>query len=82
MTFQKSRFLEIFPYFRKTPGALVEDILSSSRYATAPGNLILKEEGDEISEFVFLVSGEKRIYKCGTGREITLYEMGPGISVC
>lgn len=79
MALQKSRFLEVFPYFRKAPEALVHDILSSSKFKSAPGNLLLKEEGDEISEFVLLISGAKRVYKeSGTGREITLYEMGPG----
>ena len=79
MVVKKSGFLEIFPYFRNTPEALVDDILSSSKYESAPANLILKEEGDEVSEFVLLLSGEKRVYKAsGIGREITLYEMGPG----
>jgi len=79
MVFQKSEFLEIFPYFRRTPEGLVDDILSASKYERAPGNLVLKKEGDTLSEFVLLLSGEKRIYKTSeTGREITLYEIGPG----
>lgn len=79
MVIQKSGFLKIFPYFRNAPEALVDNILSSSKYASAPENLILKEEGAEVSEFVLLLSGEKRVYKAsGIGRELTLYEMGPG----
>jgi len=79
MVLQKSGFLKIFPYFRNAPEALVNNILSSSKYASAPENMVLKEEGTEVSEFVLLLSGEKRIYKAsGIGREITLYEMGPG----
>jgi len=79
MRFQKSSFLETFPYFRKVPGELVEAILAVSRYDRAPGPQILKKEGAELSEFVFLLAGEKRIYKTSeSGREITLYEMGPG----
>jgi CRP/FNR family transcriptional regulator len=79
MVVQKSGFLKIFPYFRNAPEALVDNILSSSKYASAPENLILKEEGAEVSEFVLLLSGEKRVYKAsGIGRELTLYEMGPG----
>ena len=39
----------------------------------------MKTEGDYCSEFVLLLSGEKRIYKRSvSGREITLYEMGAG----
>lgn len=79
MIYQKSDFLEIFPYFRNAPKELVDDIISSSKYESAPENLVLKREGDELSEFVLLLSGEKRIYKeSGAGREITLYEIGPG----
>jgi len=76
---KKEQFCKIFPFFRTAPEALVNEILSSCRYQTAPANLVLKEEGDEISDFVLLLSGEKRVYKTnGIGREITLYEMGPG----
>lgn len=79
MTYKREAFLEVFPYFRTVPDSLVTAILFSSRYQTAPGNLVLKEEGDEISEFVLLLTGEKRVYKTNdNGREITLYEMGPG----
>jgi len=79
MSIGEEQFLKIFPYFRKCRKALVNDILSSCRYQTAPANLVLKEEGDEISEFVLLLSGEKRVYKTnGIDQEITLYEMGAG----
>lgn len=79
MAFEKERFLEIFPYFRTVPQALLNDLLAACRFQTAPADLVLKEEGDEISEFVLLLTGEKRVYKTnGTDREITLYEMGPG----
>jgi len=79
MGIQKSYFLEIFPYFRKARSELVENILAVSRYETASRHQILKKEGTELTEFIFLLSGEKRIYKASkTGREITLYEMGPG----
>lgn len=79
MVIQEREFLEIFPYFRSTPKGLVDEILSASTYESAPGNLVLKKEGDTLSEFVLLLSGEKRIYKTSeTGREITLYEIGTG----
>ena len=79
MAIQKRDFLEIFPYFRSTPKDLADEILSASKYEVAPGNLVLKKEGDKLTEFVLLLSGEKRVYKTSvTGREITLYEIGPG----
>jgi len=79
MTIDKDLFLELFPYFRTASQDLVNDLLSCCRFQTAPANLVLKEEGDEISEFVLLLAGEKRVYKTNDmGREITLYEMGAG----
>ncbi len=79
MAIEQDRFLEIFPYFRTVSQALVNDLLAACRFQTAPADMVLKEEGDEISEFVLLLAGEKRVYKTnGTDREITLYEMAAG----
>jgi len=76
---RKERFLENFPYFKRTSQTLVDNILSLSRCKTLPGNMLVKLEGDKCHDFVFMISGEKRIYKMGSSaREITLYEIGPG----
>lgn len=76
---QRERFLKIFPYFQKAPQALVENILSLSRYQKLPGKMLVKLEGDQCQDFVLMLSGEKRIFKMGgSGREITLYEIGSG----
>jgi CRP/FNR family transcriptional regulator len=41
--------------------------------------MLVKLEGDQCQDFVFMLSGEKRIYKIGgSAREITLYEIGTG----
>jgi len=78
-TVPKNYFLEIFPFFRNASPSLVESILSLSRYCKLPSNKIVKFEGDKCSDFVFMLTGEKRIYKVGDStREITLYEIGPG----
>ncbi len=75
----RNTFLEVFPFFKKTQNGLVDDIISSAVYRTAPANITLKTEGEYCTEFVFLISGEKRVYKrSAAGREVTLYEMGPG----
>ena len=75
----KEHFLKIFPFFRSAPATLVDSIISLSRYKTLPGNMIVKLEGDLCNDFVFMLGGEKRIYKQGNSdREITLYEIGPG----
>ena len=45
----------------------------------APPGTALYREGDACSAIAFVVSGEIRVYKLGqSGREITLYEIGPG----
>ena len=59
----KERFLKVFPFFRNGPPNLVENILSSSRYRKIPGNTLVKLEGDQIQDFVFILSGEKRIFR-------------------
>jgi CRP/FNR family transcriptional regulator, anaerobic regulatory protein len=44
-----------------------------------PSNMLVKLEGERCQDFVFMLAGEKRIYKCSdSGREITLYEIGSG----
>jgi CRP/FNR family transcriptional regulator len=74
-----NRFLGIFPFFRTAPHRLVEDILASAHYKTVPKDVLVKLEGDQPSDFVFLLSGEKRIYKRSpSDREITLYEIVAG----
>jgi len=41
--------------------------------------MLVKLEGDQCTDFVLMLSGEKRIFKMGgTAREITLYEIGSG----
>jgi CRP/FNR family transcriptional regulator len=76
---EKERFLKVFPFFRNGRPNLVENILSSSRYRKIPGNTLVKLEGDQIQDFVFMLSGEKRIFRMSeSGREITLYEISAG----
>lgn len=75
----RERFLEVFPFFRRAPQTLVEDILSSSRQTTLQANMLVQLEADRCHDFIFMLSGETRIFKIGgSGREITLYEIEPG----
>ncbi|MHB8174510.1 MAG: Crp/Fnr family transcriptional regulator [Nitrospirota bacterium] len=72
-------FIEIFPAFQKMPERVVERILSVSRRKTIPAGTRVYSEGDYCQAFIFLISGEVRVFKMGeTGREITLYEIGNG----
>jgi len=72
-------FLSSFPWLAHSPDALVKEILDASVFRTAAANTTLKTEGEFCNEFVFLCTGEKRVFKrSDSGREVTLYEMGPG----
>ena len=72
------QFSHFFPYFQHHP-ALVEGLLERvQRHSFQAGNQ-LYWEGDSCSGIAFLLVGTIRVYRCSeTGREITLYEIGPG----
>jgi CRP/FNR family transcriptional regulator len=72
-------FVKTFPAFRGTERDLVKKVLASGRLQSIPSNARIYTEGDACSAIAFVLSGEIRVYKIGeTGREITLYEIGPG----
>jgi CRP/FNR family transcriptional regulator len=72
-------FVKHFPAFRDTPEPLLRELLSSSSRQTVPAGTQLYRDGDACSGIAFVFSGDIRVYKIGhTGREITLYEIGPG----
>ncbi len=57
----------------------MQEMLSSSGMQSIPSGARIYAEGDSCSAIAFVLSGEIRVYKIGeTGREITLYEIGPG----
>lgn len=71
-------FTQFFPRFRLHPG-LTEQLLSGAGRHSFPAGTHLYWEGDSCSGIAFLLAGAIRVYKCGeSGREITLYEIGPG----
>lgn len=75
----KKKFLEIFPFFQKGSGEVVDDLLSRGQYSSFPANTILQTEGQPCNSGEFQLSGVKRNYKVSkNGREITIYEVGPG----
>jgi CRP/FNR family transcriptional regulator len=72
-------FIKAFPAFRSLvlPGS--SELLSGSSRQTIPAGTPLYRQGDSCSAIAFVISGEVRVFKIGeTGREITLYEIGPG----
>ncbi|MGC1455071.1 MAG: Crp/Fnr family transcriptional regulator [Nitrospirota bacterium] len=75
----KNEFLKAFAVFRNAPASLVEELLSESIQQTVPAGKQIYAEGDACSAIAFVLSGDIRVFKIGeTGREITLYEIGPG----
>jgi CRP/FNR family transcriptional regulator len=79
MIISKQEFIEIFPYFKNTDAMVVEAILAESHCLNHPTGTVLLNEGDSCESMELVLSGEKRVYKANeNGREITLYEVGPG----
>jgi CRP/FNR family transcriptional regulator len=75
----KNTFLEIFPFFQKGSPEAVKEILSTAMYEALPANTMMQLEGQPSDSLGLMLSGVKRIYKTSKiGREITLYEVGPG----
>ncbi len=75
----KGEFLDKFPDFNKMPDALVDKILQSACRRVIPKGRYVCREGEFSQSFAFFMSGEVRVFKDGIdGREITLYEVGPG----
>lgn len=71
-------FVSRFPLFRRHPELAAALLAQASRKEVSP-QTHLYWEGDSCAGIAFLLSGEIRVYKCGeSGREITLYEIGPG----
>jgi CRP/FNR family transcriptional regulator len=74
-----NEFQKLFPSLRGCPDSLLREFLSSCSRQKVPAGAQLYQEGDACSAIAFVLSGEVRVYKIGqTGREITLYEIGPG----
>jgi CRP/FNR family transcriptional regulator, anaerobic regulatory protein len=71
-------FLSIFPKFRHHEDVFAE-LLNRARRQSVPAQTHLYWEGDPCPAIAFVLSGQIRVYKSAeNGREITLYEIGPG----
>ncbi len=72
-------FVKAFPMFRGSLRGIVPEMLAAGRRQSIRRGSRIYSEGDGCSAIAFVLSGEIRVYKIGeTGREITLYEIGPG----
>jgi len=74
-----SEFTKVFPLFREGKDGMLRDLVAVSRRQAIPAGTQIYHEGDACNGIAFVLSGDIRVYKIGqTGREITLYEIGPG----
>ncbi len=79
LSMTKNEFIKIFPAFSRSDQSLVTALLESGQAKTIPGSAQVYREGDACGSIAFILSGAIRVYKIGqTGKEITLYEIGPG----
>jgi CRP/FNR family transcriptional regulator len=75
----QNEFARSFTAFRAVSESKLKELLSASSRKKIPAGTQLYREGDACSAIAFVLSGDIRVFKIGqTGREITLYEIGPG----
>lgn len=78
-TMTPDQFRRVFPAFAESPDEFISDILSVARRHHFPEKAEIYCDGDVCRAIAFLISGEIRVYKTGSGgREITLYEVCSG----
>jgi CRP/FNR family transcriptional regulator len=72
-------FRKAFPILKKGPDTMIQSLIDAARESAVPALSQIYRQGDACSGIAFVVTGDIRVYKIGqTGREITLYEIGPG----
>ena len=76
--YQLEILAQIFP-FLKNNKLLVSEFAQLGFYKTFSAHSSVYTEGDHCHQIVFVLKGEIRIFKAHeSGRQITLYEIGPG----
>jgi len=74
-----NKIIDAFPFLKKIPAEMTSNYFSIGYKKYLNNNMQIYWEGDSCHGIAFILSGEIRVYKTGeTGREITLYEIGPG----
>lgn len=75
----REQFLDLFPLFKRASPEAVAALLAEGSQVWFQAGTLVQIEGRECEYLDFMLAGEKRVYKASdTGREITLYEVGPG----
>lgn len=74
----KRQFLKLFPAF-KANKELIRELLELGAYQAIDAGQSLMVEGEPNTDLILVLQGAQRVYKTSeAGREITLYEIGPG----
>ncbi|GAB4334866.1 MAG: Crp/Fnr family transcriptional regulator [Desulfobulbaceae bacterium] len=69
----------LFPFLRRVGPSSMEGIIREGTVRTLPVASRIYWEGDACTHIAFVLDGEIRVFKTAdSGREITLYEIGPG----
>jgi CRP/FNR family transcriptional regulator len=73
---------DIFTVFRKWSPKLTKEVLACAQYKKIKANTTIIQEGEFCDSLGLMLEGEKRVFKLNeSGKEITLYDTGPG-EVC
>lgn len=68
-----------FDFLHRVDAAAAKEFQQAVTYARLPAGKRLFSEGDSAQSLALVVAGSVRVFKTGrTGREITLYRIGPG----
>ena len=68
-----------FDFLHRVDAAAAKEFQQAVTYARLPAGKRLFSEGDSAQSLALVVTGSVRVFKTGrTGREITLYRIGPG----
>ena len=79
MTEKINAFIKLFPLLSRETPSIAETIMQVSNTMVCAAKTRLYFEGDSCSHIAFILQGEIRVFKTSeSGREITLYEIGPG----
>ncbi len=77
----QQRILDAFGFLGTADGGLRNSLFQTASIAQLEAGQFVCHEGRECSHLALVLSGTARVYKLGeSGREITLYRIGPGES--
>jgi CRP/FNR family transcriptional regulator, anaerobic regulatory protein len=74
-----ARLLASFPELSELEGEERDDLLGSTQFSRLRGGDIAYRQGQQCHAYVMCIEGQTRVFKTSeSGREILLYQVGPG----